>query len=298
MKALPTPRLIATLLSLAFSLSRSTPSRSGSGASPKRASNEKQIFRRSFDVSGAIKSAHPHRDLRQFARRPRSMAKQCSKTRPGNRRSAPTSRRNCAWGKTTCSSKGAMNQGSAALLASLVIETVDGKKQLVETGPDWKRPSRAAASSSRSSSSPNTAAVRGGKFWMVRRRKRLRAMRWPRAAAIAADPATIQVPAGFKVELLYTVPKADTRLVGRDHGRSERPADYMRSIRLALPRHPAKDRQRRTAQVEQLPADIQGAHGLLFAHDSLYVMVDEGKVPKPREQGLWRLEISRERRCV
>jgi putative heme-binding domain-containing protein len=98
----------------------------------------------------------------------------------------------------------------------------------------------------------------------------------------------LTVPKDFKLELLYTVPGetegswvamcVDPKgrlIVGDQNGKL---------YRLTLP--PAN--QRGTIQPEPIELDIGGAHGLLYAFESLYVMVNEGSRP----HGLYRLRDS------
>ena len=98
----------------------------------------------------------------------------------------------------------------------------------------------------------------------------------------------LTVPRDFKLELLYTVP-AETEgswvtmcvdpkgrlIVGDQNGKL---------YRVTLP--PAD--QRGTIRPEPIDLDIGGAHGLLYAFESLYVMVNEGTRP----HGLYRLRDS------
>jgi putative heme-binding domain-containing protein len=109
--------------------------------------------------------------------------------------------------------------------------------------------------------------------------------------AAATDPATLKIAPGFKVELIYDVPKAQQgswvsiaedakgRLITGDQGGG--------FFRVTLP--PPGTTQGAKVEPLQLPKDVNvgtigGAHGLLYAFDSLYVMTNErgGK-------GLWRL---------
>jgi len=134
----------------------------------------------------------------------------------------------------------------------------------------------------------------------------------PAAAPALSDPAAIQVPAGFKVDLIYTVPKdIQGSWVGLafDHkGRLLAADQYGGLYRMTLPpagsaagaqveklavtlpavaaptdAAPAAAKKKAKTADEPLPA--VGAHGLLYAFDSLYVIVGEtmGK------RGLWRL---------
>jgi len=163
--------------------------------------------------------------------------------------------------------------GTAALLAVLSIEMSDGKKLIVETGSDWEvaRPGVAefkpAVVIAKYGAAPWGDVFAGGG-----------------GAQNATNPASLQVPAGFKVELLYTVPKAEQgswvsmtvdprgRLIVGDQGGG--------MYRVTVPPIGNAD----GAKVESLETGLAGAHGLLYAFDSLYVMVNE-----KGEHGLYRL---------
>lgn len=99
----------------------------------------------------------------------------------------------------------------------------------------------------------------------------------------------IKVKKDFKVELLYSVPKATQgswvnmcvdpkgRLITSDQGG-----------RLYRVTPPALGGDASATVVEMLPVELGGAHGLLWAFDSLYVVVGDGKYP----HGLWRVRSS------
>ncbi|MEO5957756.1 MAG: heme-binding protein, partial [Opitutaceae bacterium] len=126
------------------------------------------------------------------------------------------------------------------------------------------------------------------------------------------EPAAIQVAPGFKMELIYTVPNTDqgswVSLALDPKGRLLAGDQYGGLYRLTLPPIGSSNR----ASVERLPVNFSnvegaapvppaapdsaakkapanppavGAHGLLYAFDSLYVMVNE----RPDRRGLWRL---------
>ena len=111
------------------------------------------------------------------------------------------------------------------------------------------------------------------------------------SAGPAADPATLKIAAGFKVELIYTVPKGGQgswvsmtedskgRLITGDQGGG--------FFRVTVP--PLGTTEGVKVEPLQLPKEanvqtIGGAHGLLYAFDSLYVMTNERG-----GHGLWRL---------
>lgn len=132
------------------------------------------------------------------------------------------------------------------------------------------------------------------------------ALRAPQPAGVA----DIQVAPGFKVELLYTVPAPDqgswVSLTLDPKGRLIAGDQYGGLFRLTLPPIGSTEE----IKVEKLnvsligadpatqpppppagtkaPASASvavGAHGLLYAFDSLYVMVNE----RPERRGIWRL---------
>ena len=137
-------------------------------------------------------------------------------------------------------------------------------------------------------------------------------------AALAAltnptDPADLHVAPGFKIELLYTVPKEEQgswvslafdpkgRLIAADQYGSlyrvtlpalgtsagtqvERLAATLPAVTPPTEFEPPPSTPKR-AQTPEGASPAIGAHGLLYAFDSLYVMVDE----VPGKQGLWRL---------
>lgn len=132
----------------------------------------------------------------------------------------------------------------------------------------------------------------------------------PTEAAI--DPAEMQVAPGFKVERLYTVPKAEFgswvslaidpkgRLIAGDQygalyritppkvGTSGETQIERLAINLSTIPVPERSGAEYEDDDDDTPArhtQIQvGAHGLLYAFDSLYIMVNENR----RRSGLWR----------
>ncbi len=105
----------------------------------------------------------------------------------------------------------------------------------------------------------------------------------------APDPNRIQVPAGFEVELLYSVPKEQqgswVAITEDNKGRLITSDQYGKIYRITLPAAGKGD----ALKVEPLNMPdgkpTGGAHGLLYAFDSLYVMVNE-----MADKGLWRLK--------
>ena len=98
----------------------------------------------------------------------------------------------------------------------------------------------------------------------------------PNAAEVGG--LNIKVAKGFKIELLYTVPRETegswvamcTDPKGRLYVSDQNGALY----RVTLPVSSGG-----AARTEKLNLEVGGAHGLLWAFDSLYVAVNEGKRP-------------------
>ncbi|MDQ3623839.1 MAG: c-type cytochrome [Verrucomicrobiota bacterium] len=241
--------------------------------------NEKAIFRKTFTVAGTVRSATL------------TLACDNGATAAVNDRPAAETR---DWkaparqdvakllrpGQNELRIDGQNRGGVAAMIATLVIETADGKKQAIETGPDWL----AAAPGSADWKPVTVIAKYGEGPWgapLADAGKRTAPRGTPEKVT---EPAAIQVPPGFKVELLYTVPKAEQgswvcmtidpkgRIIAGDQSGG--------LYRVTVPAPGTAGE----ARVEPLKTDIGGAHGLLYAFDSLYVMVNE----KPGK-GLWRL---------
>jgi putative heme-binding domain-containing protein len=105
--------------------------------------------------------------------------------------------------------------------------------------------------------------------------------------AAAATPAEqIHVPAGFHVDLLYSVPKEQegswVNLCYDPKGRLIVSDQYGGLYRVTLPKIGSTEKPK----IEKVPAEIGGAQGLLWAFDSLYVMIN-GR--DRRTNGLYRV---------
>src|SRR5205807_892538 len=81
------------------------------------------------------------------------------------------------------------------------------------------------------------------------------------------------------------------RLIVSDQGSSKdaKKKDVVGRLYRVTP--PAIGGKPEDTQVEQLPVELGEAHGVLWAFDSLYVVVNEGRKYKPR--GLWRVTSSK-----
>ena len=93
----------------------------------------------------------------------------------------------------------------------------------------------------------------------------------------ATDPAGLKVASGFKVELLYSVPAADqgswVSMTVDDEGRLITCDQYGKLYRVTPPAIGSTEK----TQVEPIEIEIGEAQGLLYAFDSLYVVVNRGK---------------------
>ena len=166
--------------------------------------------------------------------------------------------------------------GVAALAGTLTIELADGKKVVLETGADWM-----------------TAPTGGADFKAAGVVAKYGAAPWGDALAstgrkgtslLAAAAETLQVPAGFKVEMLYTVPKEEqgswVSMTVDPKGRLITGDQNGGLFRVEVPAIGNSE----GTKVEKLDAGIGGAHGLLYAFQSLYAMVNE-----QGEHGLYRM---------
>ena len=293
MKVLHSARLLAALLIAVFAPSTLRAEPQWIWSQKKAEDGEKEIFRKKFTVTGEIKSATLKLTCDNGATATLNGVP-VLENRDWNFPERSDVTKTVRTGENELVVEGRNIKGAAALIASLAIQTADGKTQLVETGPDWE------------TAKPGTTAYHpvviiakyGDKPWGAvfdaRGKKAKAPAQTAREASAAdtsvADPATFTVPPGFKVELLYTVPKDKQgswiSLTTDSKGRLIASDQYGGLYRLTVP--PAGSSA--GTKVEALPVKIGGAHGLLFANDSLYVMVDEHNVPYPRDQGLWRLK--------
>ena len=185
--------------------------------------------------------------------------------------------------------EGKNNDGIAAMVAALSINYADGKKQAVETDTTWQGAAAGAATFApvvviqKYGDGPWGRILDGGKG----------GGKGGGGGSVSA-PDSLQLPKGFKAELLYTVPKAEqgswVTMTVDPKGRIIACDQYGKMYRITVPAIGAADPAAGT-KVEEMPTPngpdgkpIGGAHGLLYAFDSLYVMINEqgGK-------GLWRL---------
>ncbi|MBL8851768.1 MAG: DUF1080 domain-containing protein [Planctomycetaceae bacterium] len=105
---------------------------------------------------------------------------------------------------------------------------------------------------------------------------------------VATPVSQIKAAPGFQVDLLYSVPQDEqgswVALCFDPQGRLIVSDQYGGLYRLTVPATGGT-----VSEVERLPLDIGGAHGLLWAFDSLYAVVNENSVS---ESGLYRITDS------
>lgn len=170
------------------------------------------------------------------------------------------------------------NEGDVAgLVARLVMKPISGKDIVVDTDGTWE-----ATLPGQTEWKPAKVV---GKYGDGPWGDALANASIPAPPASATAPSDIQIRPGFKVELIHTVPKSEQgswvsmtvdpkgRLIACDQN-----GGLFRLTLNAPGTEPA-------ASVERLTNSVGGAHGLLYAFDSLYVMVNE----QGGRQGLWRL---------
>ncbi len=179
--------------------------------------------------------------------------------------------------------------GIAAAVAILQIELTDGKTLTVETSDKWM----ASPAGSKTQTPAVVIAKYGAQPWGDVFGGGAKDKGGP--AKPVAEAESLQVPKGFKAELLYTVPKAEqgswVALTVDPKGRLIAGDQYGALYRITLPAIGAANVADAT-KVEPLTMPpnkdgkpLGGAHGLLYAFDSLYLMCNEQS-----GKGLWRLK--------
>ncbi|MCX6856457.1 MAG: c-type cytochrome, partial [Verrucomicrobia bacterium] len=177
----------------------------------------------------------------------------------------------------------ATNEGSmAGLIAKLTVKLANNtEKVLVETNAQWQ-----ATTTGKEEWKPAVVIAEYGKGpWgmALDAQKGGKAKNDAPADSIAA--AEITVPKGFKVEKLYNVPKDQegswVALTVDQKGRIIACDQYGSIYRMSLPAIGKTE----SLKPEKLNIEMGKAHGLLYAFDSLYVMVNENG----KDNGLYRL---------
>ena len=178
----------------------------------------------------------------------------------------------------------ANKSGVAAFVAMLTVSMADGTERVVLTDASWL----AALPGGSDWKPAKVIADYGTKPWgdIFNRTRGSKAKSDNATASTEViQPADIQTLPDFQVELVHKVPKEEqgswVGLTVDDRGRLIATDQYGGLYRLT----PSPIGSKENAKVEKLTAEIAGAHGLLYAFDSLYVLVNE----KPHVAGLYRL---------
>ena len=166
------------------------------------------------------------------------------------------------------------NKNAPQIVAQLIIQLADGSKQTIETGAGWT-----FAAGGKNPPAPGEAAI-GAAYSASNDAISI----FPPTVTL---PSEIAAPKDFKVELLYRVPKLEkgswVAMTVDPKGRLICSDQYGDLYRVTPAPIGAADPEKET-QVEPLNTGIKGAHGLLYAFNSLYVMINEGP-----DKGLHRL---------
>ena len=170
--------------------------------------------------------------------------------------------------------------GSAGLLATLKIERRDGSKTTVETGEGWE----VAPAAGGAARPAVVIAALGAQPWG----DVLSGGRSGGSSNSVVAANEVKVAPGFTVDLIYNVPKGEegswVSMTVDPKGRLICGDQYGTLYRLTP--QPVGGGE---AKVEKLKVNVGGAHGLLYAFDSLYLMGNEKATPASKA-GLWRLK--------
>lgn len=179
----------------------------------------------------------------------------------------------------------------AGLLLKLVVEAPKGVREVVSDA-SWKQSDKAAEGwldvkfDDKAWKPAVVVAPLGGAPWT-----KVTAATLTAAANLKAPEATavkdIKIKEGFKVELLYSVPMTKegswVATCFDDKGRLIVSDQYGKLYRVVLP---ALDGKPSDTKVEEIPAEIGEAQGLVYAFGALYAITNSDKYPR----GLWRIK--------
>jgi putative heme-binding domain-containing protein len=184
--------------------------------------------------------------------------------------------------------------GSAGFLAQIVLENKGGQKTYLVSDDTWQTSPRAEKGWNEIAFAPKSTewkpSVKLNAAGTAPREKispaylaSLQDLRTPTATAVEA----IKVAEGFRVELLYSVPKSDqgswVAMTEDDKGRLIVSDQHGALYRLTPPE---LGQEIAPNAVEKIDLDIGGAQGLLHAFDSLYVVLNTNE---HGGRGLYRL---------
>ncbi|SKA88774.1 putative heme-binding domain-containing protein [Prosthecobacter debontii] len=169
--------------------------------------------------------------------------------------------------------------GSAGMIAKLELEKQQGGVEVIETNDQWQ----AAATGTNDWKPAVVLGAYGVGPWGKVFDGKIGFSKGEGTVVAAED---VTVPKGFKVELLYTVPKEEqgswVALTTDDKGRLIACDQYGSLYRMSVPAIGKTE----LLKPEKLNIEFGKAHGLLYAFHSLYVMVNENG----KDNGLYRLQ--------
>ena len=179
----------------------------------------------------------------------------------------------------------------AGLLLKILIETPKGNREVV-SDTTWKQIEKAPEGWEKTDFddkawAPAVVVAKLGEGpW-----KKVDEAKLAAAANLKTPVATavkdIKIKEGFKVQLLYSVPMATqgswVATCFDDKGRLIVSDQYGKLYRVTMP---ALDGKAEDTKVEEIPAEIGEAQGLLYAFGSLYAITNSDKYPR----GLWRIK--------
>lgn len=184
-------------------------------------------------------------------------------------------------------------EGPAAIALRLDLEFVDGQTQTIVTDSGWQAASfdESALRPPRQVADPGQGAIAFGPVGRAAWGNTGDGVsidpvddytQWKRALGPGAttEPARIQAPAGFEVELLRSARDGEGSWIALAFDRQGRlviSREEHGLLRLTLP-----DEEADSVRVESVNQDLHECRGLLFAHDALYAMANE-------DRGLYRL---------
>lgn len=196
------------------------------------------------------------------------------------------------------------SDGPAGLVLRLVLEAPKKQATTVGTDGSWRATDKNMTGwndvnhDDASWASAAVVAKLGGGPWKISETALVGAGKFTKPTATPIE--LIKVKKDFKVELLYSVPKATQgswvnlcvddkgRLIASDQGGNRDANNKELPPKLYRITPPKIGGSADETKVEELPVDLGGAHGMLWAFDSLYVVVCDGK----HTHGLWRVRSS------
>ncbi|HEY1377953.1 MAG TPA: hypothetical protein VGF55_14225, partial [Gemmataceae bacterium] len=198
-------------------------------------------------------------------------------------------------GRHVLAVKGYNGRGKAGMLVRLVVESADGEPVAVVTDETWRAADREAPGwkgldfDDKSWAAATVVGNLGDRPWARLTDKTLTAAAGVKLVEPPATPAeSLKIAKGFKAELLYSVPKGVegswVNMCVDPKGRLIVSDQYGGLFRVTPP-----DAKRHQTFVEKIPAAIGEAQGLLWAFDSLYVVVNRGQ---RYASGLYRVRSS------